>query len=520
MDKYLMAIDAGTGSVRAVIFDLDGNQISCEQREWFHKEDPRFKGSMDFDWKYGWNLTCQCIQIAIQKANIDKKSIIGISTTCMREGIVLYDENLNEIWACANVDARANDEVSSLIQKDKNLELELYKKSGQTFALDALPRLLWVKNKQPEIYEKIKYVGMFNDWLIYKLTGVLKVEPSNGSTSGLFDLKTRKFDKTIAELCDIRSDIFPESIECGTKIATVNQKGAEDTGLQIGTEVIVGGGDAQLGSIGVGVVEDGDAAVFGGSFWQYEYTTNTPIVDANARIRVNCHAVPNMWQFEAIAFKPGLAMRWFRDVFCHEEKLLSKQLNIDTYDILNLKAKDVPIGSNGMLVAFSDVMNFRSWRHASPTFANFDFDPDKFDKYTFYRSILENTSLITLGHINLVNESIHKNPNEIIFASGASKSDLWSTILCDCLGIKLKIPVVKEATALGAAILAGYGLGIYKDLKETSNKLVKIEKIYTPNERNHEKYLKINENFSKFYKAQLELADNHITNYMWSAPGL
>lgn len=255
--KYLLAIDAGTGSVRAVIFDLKGNQISCEQREWYHKEDPRYKGSMDFDWNFNWDLARTCIKLAIKNANIDPKEIAGISTTCMREGIVLYDENYKELWACANVDARSEDEVIDLIKSSSTLELELYKKSGQSFALDALPRLLWVKKHQPDVYEKMRYIGMFNDWLILKLTGILAVDPSNGSTSGLMDLRSRDFDKAILECCGIRTDILPKCVECGTVIGNVNKKGAEDTGLCEGTPVVVGGGDAQLGSIGVGVVSSG-----------------------------------------------------------------------------------------------------------------------------------------------------------------------------------------------------------------------------------------------------------------------
>lgn len=191
MKNYLMAIDAGTGSVRAVLFDLKGNQIGCSQHEWTHNEDPRFPGSMDFDWKYNWELASGCVRNVLAETKIDPAEIAAISTTCMREGILLYDKDGNEIWACANVDARSNDEVAELIRMNPDLELELYKKSGQSYALNAIPRILWVKNNMPDIYEKTAKIGMFNDWLIYKLTGVLAVEPSNGSTTGLLDLQTR-----------------------------------------------------------------------------------------------------------------------------------------------------------------------------------------------------------------------------------------------------------------------------------------------------------------------------------------
>ena len=96
--KYLMAIDAGTGSVRAVLFDTEGNQIGVSQQEWFHREDPRWPGSMDFDWRHNWQLASGCVRDVLKETGIDPGEIAAISTTCMREGIVLYDENKKELW--------------------------------------------------------------------------------------------------------------------------------------------------------------------------------------------------------------------------------------------------------------------------------------------------------------------------------------------------------------------------------------------------------------------------------------
>lgn len=518
--NYILAVDAGTGSVRAVLFDLEGNQIGCVQEEWEHKEDPRYPGSMDFDWTYNWKLACGCIQGVLSDTQISAEEIAAISTTCMREGIVLYDKDGSEIWACANVDARSEDEVGELIEAYPGLEAELYLESGQSYALDALPRLLWVKNKMPELYEKTAFLGMFNDWLIYRMTGVLAIEPSNGSTTGLFDLKSRNWDPEIAKRCGLRTDIFPEVKECGSFAGSVTEKCHEETGLAVGTPVIVGGGDCQLGCIGVGAVEPNQAAVFGGSFWQYEYNTAEGKTDAGYRVRVNCHAVPGVWQYEALAFKPGLVMRWFRDGFCQAEKELAKATGKDTYDIMNEKAKDIPAGCYGMMCAFSDVMNFIQWKHAAPTFTNFEMDPAKFSKYTFYRAILENTALVTKGHLDLVREATGHQPEEIIFAGGASKSPLWCQILADALGLPVKVPKVKEATALGAAILAGYGAGIYSDISEAAARLVKWDTTYQPDPEKHKTYCEMYETWRKVYKAQLDLVNENLTKSMWSAPGL
>ena len=519
-DQYLMALDAGTGSVRAVLFTSTGKEVGNAQREWVHAEDPQYPGSMDFNWVHNWELTCLCIKEVIEQAAISSGDIAAVSTTSMREGIVLYDEKGNEIWACANVDARSNDEVAYLVQKDAVLEREIYKISGQTYALGALPRLLWVKNKLPEVYAKIEKISMFNDWLAYKLTGILVSEPSNGCTTGIFDLNKRDWDKTITDKVGLRSDIFPPVVECGSIIGSVNIKGAAVTGLDEGTVVVAGGGDAQLGCIGVGVVDNNQAAVFGGSFWQYEYNTDTCKMDDNGRVRINCHGIPELWQYEALAFKPGLAMRWYRDTFCLEEVEKAKVLGTTAYDLMNEKAEEVPAGCHGMMCTFSDVMNYISWKHAAPTFTNFDYDPQKFSKYTFYRAIMENTAMVTKGHLDLVWKATDNKPEEIVFAGGASRSTLWCQILSDVLGLPVKVPVVKEATALGTAILAGYGIGLYKDISETARNLVVWENTYKPDKNNHKKYNEIYGPWREVYKAQLELSDKHITRYMWAAPGL
>lgn len=519
-EKFLMAIDAGTGSVRAVLFDTNGNQKAVSSQEWEHKEDPRFPGSMDFDWVFNWNLTKSCIKNVIKDAGIDSKDIAGISTTCMREGIVLYDSDNKEIWACANVDARSTDEVTELINLSSTLEKEIYSISGQTYALGALPRLLWVKNKMPEVYEKTKTLSMFNDWLIYKLTGVMSTEPSNGCTTGIFNLNKRSWDPTIAEKCGIKSDIFPLVYESGSIVGNVNKNAAGETGLFEGTPVVAGGGDAQLGCIGVGLVSPSQAAVFGGSFWQYEYNTDEAKTDEDCRVRVNCHAIPNIWQYEAIAFFPGLVMRWYRDAFCQLEKQKALESNKDPYYYMNLEAEKIPAGSNGMLCTFSDVMNYISWKHASPTFTNFSLDASKHNRFTFYRAIMENAAMVTKGNMELVSSVTGNKPKEIIFASGASKSSLWCQIISDVLNLPVHVPKVKESTALGAAILAGIGVGIYDNVEETVNKIVKLEKTYYPNKENVDLYDKLYKKWQEVYKAQLDLADKKITEHMWIAPGL
>ena len=303
-------------------------------------------------------------------------------------------------------------------------------------------------------------------------------------------------------------------------MAKVSAQAAAETGLAEGTPLVTGGGDCQLGTIGVGVVNVNEAVIFGGSFWQYEFNTGTGRPSPKCDIRVNCHALPELWQYEALAFNPGLVMRWYRDGFCQEEKRAAGLDGADAYAVMDREAAKIPAGSGGMICAFSNIMNYIAWRHAAPAFSNFELNPEKFNKFTFYRAIMENTALVTLGHLDLVYEAIGEKPESVVFAGGAAKSGLWAQILSDVLGIPVRVPVVKEASALGAALLAGRGVGMFADITESAEKLVKIEREFTPNAENHGVYAAAYQSWQKAYDAHLGLSDAGITKYMWRAPGL
>lgn len=517
---FFLAFDAGTGSVRAVLFNEKGEQVCVSQQEWTHLSDSNYPGSMDFDYVNNWNVIVQCIKEVLTKSAIDPKLIKAVSATSMREGFVLYDKSGRELWACANVDARADLEVATLKLNNGGLEREIYKLSGQTFALGAVPRLLWLKNHKPEIFEKVCSITMINDWILYKLSGVLQADPSNGCTTGMFDLINRKWSDEISLFCDIDKEIFTTVNEAGTIIGNINSSVAQTTGLSGETLVVAGGGDAQLASVGVGAIEKGQAVVSGGSFWQQEVNIDVPIIDSDSRVRINCHAVPNLWQIETIAFFPGVVTRWFRDSFCDKEIEEANKMGKDFYEVMEEKAKDVPVGSYGVIPIFSDIMNFISWRHAAPSFINLSLDQKKSGKHVLFRALQENAAMVTLGNFKIIEELTGNFPQEVIFAGGASNGKLWSQILADVLGIKVRVPEIKEAAALGTALYAGVASGVFESISEAVQRVVKWERVYEPNMEHHKKYQEFYETWRNVYIEQLKLADKNITEHMWKAPGL
>ncbi len=518
---YLMTIDAGTGSVRAIIFDINGNQISVGQEEWTHLEEDGISNSMNFDFKTNWQLTVKCIKKALKDAKLNGNDIKAVSASSMREGIVLYDKNGKELWAVANVDARASKEVKYLKESFKGIEEEFYAKSGQTFALGALPRILWVKNNRPKIYKKVASVSMISDWILAKLSGIITTDPSNGGTSGIYSLKNRDWLPMMATKIGIRNDIFPPSFESGHPLGTITQKASKQTSLGNQTVIVTGGGDVQLGNAGLGVVKKGDVAILGGSFWQQVVNISSKVKPPkNMNIRVNPHVVTNLSQAEGITFFSGLVMRWFRDAFCQDEIKQAKKKKIDVYSLLEEQAKNIPVGSYGILPIFSDSMKYGKWYHASPSFLNLNIYPNICNKASMFRSLQENACIVSNINLKEIQKFTKIKPKTIVFASGASKGELWCQILADVTGCKIKVPKVKEATALGGAMCAGVGIGIYKNIADASKKLVIWEREYLPNKENTLKYRTIEKRWIKAYKAQLKLVDKNITTSMWKAPGL
>lgn len=516
---YLMAIDAGTGSVRAIIFNEEGKELGIGQKEWVHLPEEGVPGAMSFDTKYNWQLILTCIKIAIQKADIDPKKIAAISATSMREALVAYDVSGNEIWACANVDSRASKEVEYLRRNYPNLEKKSYYISGQTYALAATPRLLWLKNNRGNIYEKIVRVHMLSDWIIYKLSGEIVSEPSNAGTSGIFSLKDRQWSGEILNDAQLKEHIIPISVEPGTVIGYLLPEVAQETAINPKAKIVMGGGDVQLGCIGTSVIHKNEAAIFGGSFWQTIVNMDTPNVDPQMNIRINPHAVPQLWQAEAISFFTGLAMRWFRDGFCQEEVLKAKELHQDAYRLLEEQATKVPVGSNGVMALFSDAMRYQKWYHGSPTFTGLSIDPKQCNKYVLFRALEENAAIVAAENLSLILSFYPADLTEITFASGAAKGVLWPQIVADVLGLKVKIPKVKEASSLGAAILAGVGFGVWNNVSEGANELVEIEKIISPNYAHFQQYAELRQKWRHIYQHHLKLVDDTTLTPMWSAPG-
>ena len=282
--RYLLAIDAGTGSCRAVLFTETGEQVAAGQREWTHHEPPGVPGGQDFDVHAGWRAVAGCVRDALRGAGAAGGDVAAIAATSMREGMVLFDQAGQEIWACPNVDSRASAEAADLV--NSGAAAKIYAEAGDWVAITAPARLRWLARHRPGILGATDRLGMLSDWIVYRLTGQHVTEPSCGSSSGMFTLADRRWSPSITALCGLPAAVLPPVVDPGTVVGEVSAAAAEATGLRAGTAVVAGGADTQLGLLGAGVVVD-EYTVVGGTFWQNTVLLGDPLIDPEARLRAS-----------------------------------------------------------------------------------------------------------------------------------------------------------------------------------------------------------------------------------------
>jgi autoinducer 2 (AI-2) kinase len=513
--ELLLSIDVGTGSCRAVLFSLDGAQVAIGQREYAHLPAPGVPGSQVFDTDRNWALICECIREALASARVHADAVKSVSATSMREGMVLYDGRGREIWACPNADSRANEQAAALAQS--GAAAEIYQRAGDWVSITAPARFLWIAANEPDVLDALAHVGMLADWVLTRLSGEFVTDPSLGSSSGMFDLAERDWSDYILELCGLTRAVCPPVTDAGTHIGGVSRRAAEETGLRPDTPVVVGGADTQLALVGIGVGEPGRLTAVGGTFWQHTVVLDKPLIDPQARLRTLCHSVAGRWMMEGIGFYCGLVMRWFRDAFCEPEKRLAELEGRDVYDLLEEQAALAPPGCGGMFGIFSNLMTAQRWMHAAPAFIGFDVTaPERSGKKECIRSIEEAAAYVSRGHFEIVEELLGQPAQELIFTGGAAKGVLWPQILADVLGIPVKIPAVKESSALGAALYAGVGIGTYSTTDDIERR---FDRTVEPQAPAHAIYQQLYRQWLELYPPLLELSNTGVVAPLWRGAG-
>ena len=315
--ELLLAIDAGTGSCRAVLFLLDGNQVAIGAARVHHAALPGVPGSQVFDTAANWALICACTREALSDGGRRRLGREGGSATSMREGMVLYDRSGTELWACPNVDSRAGEQAhrARAIGRRPGDLPALGRLGGDHLAgpLAVGPR---ARARDVLAHRPRRDARRLDP---HPALGWFVTDPSLGSSSGMFELAERTGPSGSSRSSGSTAAVFPPVVEPGTVVGQVTAEAAAATGPRRGTPVVVGGADTQLALLGLGVAEPGRFTVVGGTFWQHTVVLDEPLIDPDGRLRTLCHTVPGRWMIEGIGFYCGMVMRWFRDAFCEAE---------------------------------------------------------------------------------------------------------------------------------------------------------------------------------------------------------
>jgi autoinducer 2 (AI-2) kinase len=227
-----------------------------------------------------------------------------------------------------------------------------------------------------------------------------------------------------------------------------------------------------------------------------------------------------MNQAEAISFFVGLTARWFRDAFCAEEKRAAEAQGGDAYELMEELAMQAPVGAHGIIPVFSDAMDFGNWYHAAPSLLNLSLDPAICNKGSIFRAIQENAAIVAAENLDRVEAFAGVDSSgPLILGGGAAKGRLWPQILADVTGREVRIPKVREATALGAAAAAATGVGQFAALPEAGRAFVRTDRIVAPEPAHKAAYDEARGRWRSAYRAQKSLVDQGITTSMWRAPG-
>lgn len=491
MEKLLLGIDIGTSACKVAIFDLDGNVIAQSNKSYsvYYPE----KDFVEQDAEEWWNAVCEAIKECLEKNNIDPRKIAGIGIDGQGWAALPVDIKGKPLHnAIIWMDRRSSKQCAEVIEKigsDRILEV-----SGNSFdATYTTPKILWLKDNKPDIYENTYKFLQSNSYIAFKLTGSMIQDLSQGYGIHCFDIKTGKYDEELCKDLGIELGKLPEICACDKIVGGITEEAAKQTGLSIGTPVVAGGLDAACGTLGAGVIEFGQTQEQGGQAGGMSICLDKPI--AHEKLILGFHVIPNAWLLQGGTVGGG-SLKWFRNEFGEYEKYMEEQNGENSFDALVNKAKTINAGSDGVIyLPYMAGERSPIWdKNAKGVFYGLGYDKTKGH---IIRSILEGTAY-SLEHNLQTAKEVDVEVSELVAIGGAANSLTWTQIKSDVTGKRIKVPTSDTATTLGAALLAGVGTGMYKDYKQAVERTIKITRIHEPNMKAHEIY-------KKYYPIYLEI---------------
>ncbi|MFL8938347.1 xylulokinase [Rossellomorea oryzaecorticis] len=491
--KYVIGIDLGSSAVKAIVVDRGGIVHLTLSKQYPMIQEK--SGFSEQDTEQWYIKTKEILTEVVKKFNGKKEDIEGISFSGQMHGLVLLDENhhvlRNAILWNDTRTYKQCEEVVEALGRDRLLAIT----KNQALEGFTLPKLLWVKENEPDIYKRAHCLLLPKDYLRYRLTGNIAMDYSDAAGTLLLNVEKKEWSKEVCEVFQIDENILPPLVESHAYVGNITETFAQETGLPVSAKVFAGGADNACGAIGAGILTGGKTLCSigtSGVVLSYEEPNHK---DYQGKVHYFNHGKENAFYSMGVTLSAGYSLSWFRDVFAEKDSFNSLLDGID----------DIPPGSNGLL--FSPYLAGERTPHADASIrASFIGMDANHTKKHFIRSVLEGVTFSLKEALDILRES---NPSieTIISIGGGTKNKEWLQMQADIFNTEIITLSNEQGPALGAAILAAYGCGWYSSLQDCARVFISYEESYLPIPENVETYERLYALYKKVYQQTKELND-------------
>ncbi len=494
----LMGIDVGTTGTKAAIMDDAGNLIAQAYREYACTY-PR-PGWVEQDAAMLLDSTFAVAAEALRKSGLAPAAVGSIAFSAQRCCTIAVDRDGRLVRPMISwQDNRTADEIElirSEVGDDDFYDIVRLPQSTTWM----LSKILWLQRHEPEAWARVHKVVQLHDFLLYSWGAAdFFVDHCDAAFYGCWETAKLQWSERLLQVGRVRAEQLSTPRAGGERAGGVSAAAARATGLKAGTPLCIGAGDQNAGALGAGVVCPHLLSVSLGTGGAVCACVDHAFHDASRRTMVTNHVMPGLWLVEGYQAGAASVFRWFRDQFAELESAYAKMAGRDTYDILTELISKAPVGSKGLLLMpyFASAGTPR-WNSAARgtllgmTFAH--------DRYCMARAFIEGITLEvrdmleSLVRAGVTFERVH-------LLGGPTKSPLWNQIQADVYGHPVCTLVNGDAAVTGAAILAGVGVGVFKDASSGVANLVKMQSLYRPDDSSHERYNALYEVYKNLYAA-------------------
>jgi xylulokinase len=489
--SLLLGIDIGTSSVKAVLFDPDTvGVVAVAQHEYpIHKPAPDRAEQDPDDW---WNATIEVVHAVT--AHAGRRDIIAIGLCGQMHGTVMLDAN-NRSLAPAIVwpDQRSAAEVDRLVNL---LGAQRYTSIAGTMPATGFMAvtLLWLRQHDPALLEQIRQVVLPKDYVRLKLTGNVSTDPSDAAATGLFDVNASTWSDEIIGTAGLPRDIFPPLLQSQALAGDLTAEAARTLGLADGIPVVVGCADQPAQALGNGVAGTGKAIVSiasGGQVVTPFVPKGKAPIPTDPRLHVFNHAIPGMWYILGATLSAGLSLRWLRGIMGMSDQGKA------AYERFSSEAAAVAPGSEGLI--FLPYLSGERTPHMDSRARGGFIGLSYFhEQGHLARAVMEGVAFSLRQALEL-SIALGGEVGAVIATGGGSESVVWRQILADILGLPLQKSMLTEQAAIGAALLAGVGIGIYSTFEDAGLDTGQYGKVTVPVPENAKLYNTLYEEYKALY---------------------